>query len=189
MLRDMLYSIGFENLLLGLVFVLILAIVLMGLSRFPRFQRSPAIKTVIGFCVSLLAIYGISRSRINLENIFYNLGFTEDFLYNVIIIAIIGFFVVSGYVRKTRKWRLYRPIIVLGFLFTVASLTPIIYEKGATLALSIPLLIIGMLLWWRRYKWRVKNDVEKQWSEKKIESYKQNLSRGEARRRARKQNF
>jgi hypothetical protein len=165
MLRGLLYNIDIESLLLGLAFVLILAIVMAVLGRFPRFRKNPAIKTVIAFSVSMLSVYGISKTRINLENLFYNLGFTEDLLYNVILIVFIGFFAVAGYARKVRKWRLYRPLILLGFMLTVASFTPIIYEKGITLAVSLPMLIIGIFLWWRKWKWYAKNRKEKEYSD------------------------
>lgn len=186
MFRDFLYNVDIESLLLGLTFILILAIVLAVLGRFPRFRQNPAIKTVIGFSVSLLSVYGISKTRINLENIFYNLGFTEDLLYNVILIVFIGFFVVAGYVRKKRKWRLYRPLILLGFMLTVASFTSIIYEKGMALTIGIPLLIIGIFLWWRKWRWASKNRGEKEWSDIRTRRSEIDYARKKARRDSKK---
>jgi hypothetical protein len=188
--RDFLYNIDIESLLLGLAFVLILAIVMTVLGRFPRFRQNPAIKTVIAFSVSLLSIYGISKTRINLENIFYRLGFTEDLLYNVILIVFIGFFVVAGYARKVRKWRLYRPLILLGFMLTVASFTSIIYEKGMALAIGIPLLAIGIFLWWKRWRWYAKNRKEREYSDlktkKRARDYEIKTAERAARRAQRK---
>jgi len=74
-------------------------------------------------------------------------------IYNLALLAIAGFFIVTMIVRDEItgriKFRLYRSMIVLGLIFIVLRFTP--WANGdRTLFIGIPLLIVGLILWNRR---------------------------------------
>jgi hypothetical protein len=154
MLRDMLYRVQFENLLLGLVFVLLLAATMTLLGRSKRFGKNKAMKTVLSLCFSLLLIYGIARSNVNLENIFYNVGFSQSGLYKIILVLMVVFVAGIGIVKDHYghwKWRLYRILIIIpGVLIGLTFFESVIYAKGTILAFGVPILAVGLILWWRR---------------------------------------
>jgi hypothetical protein len=154
MLRDMFYRIQFENLLLGLVFVLLLAATMTLLGRSKRFRNNQAMKTVLSLCFSLLLIYGIARSNVNLENIFYNVGFSQGGLYKIILVLMVVFIAGIGLVKNHYghwKWRLYRILIIVpGVLIILTFFENLIYAKGMIVFIGIPMLAVGLILWWRR---------------------------------------
>ena len=98
--------------------------------------------TVISLSISLLITYGFYRSNYNIEDLFYNFGFSTDSLYPVILIAILALLVFI-------MWRFSVGILlmVLGILLALISIfTEIIYEKTTALIIAIVLFLIGLLL-------------------------------------------
>jgi len=139
--------------ILGILFVIILAIIMFILGRTRVFQQNQGTKTVVAICISLLSIFGISKTRWNLEDFFYSMGFGEELLYNLALLAIVAFFIITSIVRdeidKRIRVRLYRPMIILGLMFIALRFSPWAYGDR-TLFVGIPLLAIGGILWNRR---------------------------------------
>ncbi len=195
MIRGILSSIDVESMVLGILFFVIFAGLMFALRK-TKFGRNNAMKTVISFCISLLAVFGLSKTTWDFTGIFYRIGFNEQLLYNVALVILISFFVLSGIVKKSygRRWRLYRPLNIIGGLFTALALfTDVIYEKTTTLTISIPMLVIGLLLWYRRKYSSDKNEAEKNFSglkeSKREENYKISQAKKEIRRKKWKKRF
>jgi hypothetical protein len=150
---DVLSGIDVQSMLLGITFVIILALLMLILGRIRTFQQNQGTKAIISICISLLAVYGILKSNWDIEGFFYNLGVGQDLLYNLVLIAVIAFFIITMVVKDEitgrRRFRLYRPMILLGLIFIGLRFTPMANGEG-TLLVGIPLLIVGLLLWNRR---------------------------------------
>src|SRR4030042_6861685 len=97
--REVFSGVDVETMVLGIAFVIILAILMFILGRIRMFQQNQGTKTIVAICVSLLAVYGISRSRLNLEGIFYSLGFSQDSLYYLVLLAIVALFLITSVAR------------------------------------------------------------------------------------------
>jgi hypothetical protein len=151
--REVLSGVDLESMLLGIAFVIILAVLMVIFGRIRIFQKNQGIKTIVAICVSLLSIYGISKSSFDLENLFYSIGFGEEIIYNLILLAIVAFFIITMIVRDEItgriKFRLYRSMILLGIIFIALRFTPWAHGDGS-LFIGIPLLVIGLILWNRR---------------------------------------
>lgn len=148
--REVFSTMDVESMLLGIAFVILLAVLMFILGRIRIFQKNQGVKTIVGICISLLAVYGISKSRWDIEGFFYNLGFGINTVYVLIIPAIIAFFIITmiatDEITGRRRFRIYRSFIIAGLIFIILKFTPMAYGNGA-LYVGIPLLVIGLLLW------------------------------------------
>lgn len=150
MINDFLYSIDANTMLLGLLFVIFFAFVQFALSKTLRDRTSSGI---ISFCVSLLAVYGINRTNLNVAGLFSNIGLTENLIYTVVPIIII-----AGLIFMIWKLKLPLTLILIGALLIIASLIPnLIYEKGIVMIVGIVLLMVGLYLWFRARKKKAQN--------------------------------
>jgi len=114
------------------------------------FERTPAAGAIISFLVSLLAVYGINRSRFDILGSLYSVGIPEDMVFIIVsIILLIGLLGLSfkrDPISGRKKFRFYRALIMLGLIFIVLAFTNIIYEAGASFLIGLILLIFGWLL-------------------------------------------
>lgn len=114
------------------------------------FKKTPAAGAIISFLVSLLAVYGINRSRFNILGSLYGIGIPEDMVFMIVgIILLIGLLGLSFKRDETsgrKKFKLYRAFVMLGLIFIVLSFTGIVYEAGASFLIGLVLLIFGWLL-------------------------------------------
>jgi hypothetical protein len=175
--RGVLSGIDPQLLILGIVFVLVLAVIMFILGRVRLFHQNQGTKTVVSICVSLLVVYGMFRTNWNIERFFYSLGLGEDTLYNLVLLALFCFLIMTSIVRDPEerriKFRLYRTMILSGLIFIGLKFTPIAYGAG-TLVVGIPLLVLGIILWYRRYTQWVRHQKERGWTPRKIIDYKRN---------------
>jgi len=157
-----------QTIILVLLFLIFFAFIFYALSRIfkdPYGQANKGIAGVIAFAISAMIIYGLYRTGFDLGNIFYNLGFSADFLYPILAIIILVFAILIirslGRTKKDefgrRTFSLRRGLggffMVFGlFIILLTIFTEIFYEKGITLIIGIVSLVIGLLLWRRRRK-------------------------------------
>jgi hypothetical protein len=138
MLNDFLYNIDANTILLALLFVVFFAIINFGLSRALKDRGT---SSIISFCISLLAVYGINKTSLDLTGFFSGIGLTENIIYSIVPIVIVvglGFMIW----RLKLSWTL----ILTGVFLIIISLTSIVYEKTWVLAVGIALLVLGIIL-------------------------------------------
>lgn len=149
-ITDFLYAINPNDILLGLLFVIFFAIINFALYRTLKNKQTSGI---ISFCVSLLAVYGINRTNLNVAGLFSNIGLSENLIYTVIPIIII-----VGLVFMIWKLKLPWTFILIGALLIIASLIPgLVYEKFIVMLIGGALFLLGLFLLWRKHKKKAQN--------------------------------
>lgn len=141
MLNDFLYNIDANTMVLGLLFVIFFAFINFALYKTLK-NRGTA--SIIAFCVSLLAVYGLNRTNLNFSGFFYGLGLSDKIMYSVVPILII-----LGIAFMIWKLKLRNTLMLLGIFLIILSFTPLVYEKTWVLVAGIILLVLGILLWIR----------------------------------------
>ena len=139
MLNNLLYNIDANTMLLGLLFVIFFAIINFGLSRSLKDRGTSGI---ISFCVSLLAVYGINRTNLDVSGFFSGMGITDKLIYSVVPILII-----IGLAFMIWKLKLSWTFMLTGAFLIIMSFTLLIYEKTIILRVGIFLLILGITFW------------------------------------------
>jgi hypothetical protein len=137
MLIEGLSAIDPNTMILGLLFVIFYVLIKLVLGRSLKDNPSSGI---IAFCVSLLAVYGISRTSFDLSGFFYNnIGLNENTLYTILPIIII-----AGLIFIFATLKIRNALTLLGVLFIIASF--FVYRKTFFLIIGIILLILGIIL-------------------------------------------
>ncbi|MFH1327072.1 MAG: hypothetical protein ABIH59_03020 [archaeon] len=151
---DFLDSIDSSTIILGTLFIIFFGLLNFSLSKvFKDKQGYPnkGIAGVVSFAISLLMIYGINKSNLNIEDFFFDIGISEGALFIVgpIIILI-------GLIFLAKKIGLSYIFLIIGSaLILITLLTNWIYEKGTVLAIGIFFLV----LWFIGRSIRKKNKV------------------------------
>lgn len=145
-LNDFLYAIDPNTMILGLLFVIFFAIINFALYRM---LKNKGTSSIISFCVSLLAVYGINRTNFDISGVFYNIGVTEGMIYTVVPILIL-----VGLGFMIWKLKLSWTLMLIGAILIIASLIPgLLFEKGTVMIIGIVLLVLGfILLMWKKRK-------------------------------------
>ncbi len=144
-----------EVIILGLLFVIFFALIQLFLSRSLKDRNSAS---VIAFCVSLLSVYGISRTGFNVSSLFYNLGINintntiQGIMYSLLPILIIAGLVFIFWKVKARVI-----FVLIGLILMVAS--RFVYEKTIVLVLGIIFLLIGIVLIYKESRRKVKHGI------------------------------
>lgn len=144
MVMDFLYFIDPETMILGLLFVIILAFTNFALGKT---LGNKSTSGVIAFCVALITVYGINKLNWDILSFSYRIGLTEKLLYTLvplIILALIAYFIIRKGLRNV--------LIFIGILFIILSFTDWIYEKTILLIIGIVLLVLGIVLRFRKKK-------------------------------------
>lgn len=142
---DLLNEIDSSTMILGAIFIISFALVNFSLSRvFKDQQGEPnrAIAGIVAFVISLLITWGINKTDFDIENLFYNIGFSEGFLYTILPLIILGAFIFA-----IIKWGLGKSLFFAG-LFLIAA-TFVVYMKGLTLFLGFLFGIVGAIIWYK----------------------------------------
>lgn len=148
-LSGFLDSIDPSTMILGVLFIISFALINTTLGKvFKNDYGEPnkAIAGIIAFAVSILIIYEINRYGLDIEGLFYSVGFSSDLLYVILpIILLVGaIFIIIRY----KKFGFAVLSLILGLLLMILTVfTDIFYEKGLALIIGIVLLLIGLLLW------------------------------------------
>lgn len=136
---DLLDEVDSSTMILGTLFIIFFAMINYALARV--FKDNKAIAGVISFAISLLIVWGVNNSNLDLESFFYDIGFSDNFLF-----VILPILVIAGLVILIWKFKLKRVLIGFGALLVVLSFTDFIYTKGITLAIGIGCLGLGVWL-------------------------------------------
>ncbi len=151
-LSNFLYSINSSTLILVVLFIIFFAI-LHGLVFTKFFRGNMALSSIVSFCVSILAVWGINRMQWNMGGFFYGLGISEDALYTILMIVLL---LTAIYLVIKKKLRyLFLGLGIL--LIALALFTEIFYEYGTALTIGIIILVIGLFMAW----WNSKRQKEK----------------------------
>ena len=130
---------------LALIFARILGYV------FDRFKQPAVIGEIIAGIVlggiGLKVFFGQTISFLNFTFQLPQLNFTsQEFTF------LAGIGIVKDHFGHW-KWRLYRILIIIpGVLIGLTFFESVIYAKGTILAFGVPILAVGLILWWRRRK-------------------------------------
>ncbi len=141
-LSNLLDSIDSSTMILGAVFIISFAFVNFALLRV--FRDSKATAGIAAFIVSLLITYEINKRGFDIEELFYNFGYSIGFSSDVLS-TIIPLLLIAGIIYLFVKLKTNALFIVGGLLIAV-SFTSLIYTKGTTLAIGIALILIGLWL-------------------------------------------
>lgn len=132
-----------------LLFVIFFVFIQLILSRSLRDKNSASI---IAFCVSLLSIYGLSKTGFDISQTVYNIGINQEIIYNVLpIIALIGILFVIIKVKMRYIMTFLGIGLIVGSFF--------VYRKYLILGVGIGCLIIGLFLIWKEARRAVKHRV------------------------------
>ena len=134
-----------QTIILVLLFFIFFALIFYALSRIfkdPYGQPNKGIAGTIAFAVTSLIIYGLYRTGFNIGDIFYDLGFSVDFLYPILAIV---FLIIAALLIWKLRFSGFLMIFGL-FILLLTIFTDIFYEKGITFVIGIVLLVFGLLL-------------------------------------------
>lgn len=150
---DFLDEIETSTLVLPMLFIIFFAFINFTLLKF--FKGNTTFAGITSFAISTLLVYGINYLDLEFENIFYSIGVPSDLVTIIVplLLLVASIFLIS-------KIRLGWFLIVLGFLFLLASRTEIVYETEVLGFLGAILLIIGVIIKFRE-KGRNKYDKTK----------------------------
>ncbi len=148
MIEEFFYSINPNDMVLGLLFIIIFALINFVLGR-TILKQNNATKNIISLAVSILAIYGINFMNLDMSRFFYNFGISDIILYNVVPILSLCLIIFLSIRknkegRKTFSVRLF--LIIIGIILILASLFEIVYETVKILIIGIAFIIFSILL-------------------------------------------
>ena len=150
-LSDLLNEIDSATMILGAVFIISFAVVNFALAK--AFRGNKATAGIIAFVVSLLITYGINKTGFDFEGLFYDIGFSEGFLYTLLPLVLLGGIIFLGI-----KIGFGITLMIFGGLLIAVSFTELICEKGIAIFLGICLIGIGVY-------------INKKWPKKKKTKY------------------
>ncbi len=126
---------------------------LLGKSVF-KGDESKTTRAVISFAISAMTVYGFATKKF-LSG--FGTGYVGNFFVGDILPTIITIIFIAGIVFFIWKWGFSNVLMVLGALSIIISLTNLAYEKNVFLVLGIILLVIGLLLKFRKWRNKRKN--------------------------------
>jgi len=146
-LSDLLNELDESAIVLFAIFLICFSFIFFALSKF--FKDNKVFPAIISMSISLLIIYGINKSGLDLENIFSNIGVSGSAMEAVYTIA--PFVVIAGIIFAIVKFAKESLIIVGGFFLVLGFL---IEEGTIFLILGIILIIVRFFI--PKDKWKMK---------------------------------
>lgn len=147
-LGDLFSGIDPETMVLATSFLIFFAVINFSLSKV--FKKDKNVSTIISLCVSLLSVYGITRTNFDLNGLFYSVGITDELLYIITpILALIFIFIISmkrDPTTKRRRFSLGRFLMFLGALMLILGFTPLIYRKAFYIGVGAGLIALGGII-------------------------------------------
>jgi len=131
-----LYGLDPEFIIFGLLFVIFFVIIQLALLKS---LKDKSTSSIIAFCVSLLTVYGLSRTNLDISGLFFNIGISEDIIYTIIPIIIL-----AGLIFIFWKVTMRIIMVISGLILIIAS--RFVYEKSIVLVIGIVFLLIGIIL-------------------------------------------
>jgi len=124
---------------LGLLFIIFFVLIQLALRKSLKNNNSASI---IAFCVSLLAVYGLSRTNFDFSGIFYNIGINDEIIHTIIPIIILAGLIFIFWKVKARMI-----FVIVGLILIIGS--RFVYEKIIVLVVGIVILLIGLFLMYK----------------------------------------
>lgn len=141
-------SIDPNTIVFGLLFVIFFVIIQLALSKTLKDKSSASI---VALCVSLLAVYGISKTGFDVSGFFNNIGINNDIIYNII-----PFIILAGLIFLFWKVKLRILMVFLGLGLIIASFFVYSGSKDYFMIGGIVILIFGIILMIAESRRRVK---------------------------------
>ncbi len=146
-------SVDANALMFTLLFVIFLVLINFALSK-SIFKREKASSMIISLCISLLSVYWLMKTNFNISRVFSKIGISEDILYLIGPWVILGLAILGSIAKDSitgkKKFRLYRFFMILGAMLIIMSFFA--YERTFLLIAGIVLILLGIILWFRRKK-------------------------------------
>jgi hypothetical protein len=149
MLKDILYQIDPNTMVLATFFLVVFAMLMWILGR-TGLKENNAIKTTIALSTSLLSTYGLTRTNFDLTFQLYKLGISDSVLFIVTPILSIIFLIFLSRKKdpetKRRKFSFPRFLMIFGVLIIALGLMPFIYQKAFMIITGAVLFIVGLII-------------------------------------------
>jgi hypothetical protein len=139
MFGNLLNGLDANTIVLGLLFVIFFVFIQFVLQKS---LKDKSTSSIIALCVSLLSVYGLSRTNLDISGMFYNIGINDNIIYSVIPIIIL-----VGLIYLLWKVKLRFIMTALGIILIVGSF--FVYEKTTVLIAGIVSLVIGLFLMYK----------------------------------------
>lgn len=136
MFEDLFGGVDANVILLGLLFIIFFVIIQLALSKSLKDKNS---SSIIAFCVSLLSIYGISRTGLDFSEFFYGIGISDSIIYSIIPIIILG-----GLIYLFWKVKVRFILVCIGLGLLVGSM--FVYAKTGVRIVGGICLVVGIIL-------------------------------------------
>jgi len=147
-LSDLLNEIDADTMILGAVLIISFALINFSLSKVfkDRYgEPNRPIAGIVAFVIALLITWGINRTGFDFGELFYGIGFSENFLFIFLPLLLIGGIIFLGF-----KFGFGITLITLGVLFIALGSTSFLYETGMAIIIGIILLALGIFI---QVKW------------------------------------
>lgn len=135
-LSDFLSSIDQSTVILFVIFIVAFAVLFFAFLKF--FKKNQAIAGTVAVALAFLITYGMSKMDLDLENIFFEIGLSEELL--SVILPIIGILVGIFVIIKLKK----KSLFVFGGLLVLAAFFT--YEKIVPIVIGCILIFIGIVI-------------------------------------------
>jgi hypothetical protein len=148
---DFLNSLDSSNVILIGVFLVSFAVINMILLKFFKDERgvpNNKVAGVVAFVFSMFIIYGLNRTNLSFENMFFAIGVSPDMLYPIVATMLI-----AGIIFLSVNYGFTTVIMSIGGFMILGSF--FIYEAGSMLIFGLILFLIGAIL-----KWKVKKKLK-----------------------------
>lgn len=132
-----------QAMFLMLIFLISFVMLQFSLSRV--FKKSPQTGSMLAVLISILITYGLYYMGVDFEGFAFDLGFDMD-----MVIMVSSVLILIGFIYLLKKVGLGLTLIILGI--GIIGISFFAYEQTITATIGIVLLLIGILLWWRRKK-------------------------------------
>ena len=137
-LSDLLANIDSSTLLLTITFIISFTIIQFATAR--AFKQNKGVSVIISACFAFFITWGMNKTGFDLENLFYSIGFSGDFLSTILpILVLLGIALLIWKAKKASPF-------IIGLFLIFISFTEFIYSKGMTLLLGVGLIILGFFM-------------------------------------------
>ena len=143
-LSDLLNQIDEATIILYAVFIISFSLLFFSLNKV--FQGNTSTSGIISVVISLLIVYSVNKSGINLQGVFFDLGISEEILMTIVpIIILLGtVFIVIKLAKES--------LLVLGGLLIAVSF--FVYQQATLMVLGI--ILIGIRFFIPKGTWEMK---------------------------------
>lgn len=136
-LSDFLNSIDSSTAVIVVVFILSFLILNFSLMKFFKEKTWAG---VAAFALSFFVVYGLNKSGVNYDNIFYYFGFSEEAIFWIILLSL-----AVGSIYVWAKFGISKVLLVLGGISIIAAAFEWVYNQGVFFLLGGILVFFGLI--------------------------------------------